>query len=128
MKTFRLPKLNQLFEVMEIRGVKVFVHWSVLLIGAIILLGAFEEPWIAFAVLGAYYRVIMLHECGHIVAVQRKGCAMELYPLWESPASANLTLDTTTASSLGVVLWRGRSSQCRRLFGSKCSAIRDFRR
>ncbi len=36
MKTIRLPKLKKLFEVMEIRRVKVFVHWSVLLIGAII--------------------------------------------------------------------------------------------
>jgi hypothetical protein len=85
MKTIRLPKINKLFKVMEIRGVKVFVHWSVLLISAIILLGAFEEPLIAFAVLGAYYGVILLHECGHMVAAQRKGCAVwsiELYPLW----------------------------------------------
>ena len=55
MKTIRLPKLNKLFEVMEIRGVKVFVHWSVLLIGAIILLGALDEPLIAFV-----YRVCRL--------------------------------------------------------------------
>jgi Zn-dependent protease len=85
MKTIRLPKLKKLFEVMEIRRVKVFVHWSVLLIGAIILLGALEEPLLAFTVLGAYYGVILLHECGHMVAAQRKGCAVwsiELYPLW----------------------------------------------
>jgi stage IV sporulation protein FB len=85
MKSIRFSKLNKLFEVMEIRGVKVFVHWSVLLIGAIILLGAFDAPSLAFAVLGAYYGVILLHECGHMVAAQRRGCAVwsiELYPIW----------------------------------------------
>jgi membrane-associated protease RseP (regulator of RpoE activity) len=85
MKTIRLPKLKKLFEVMEIRRVKIFVHWSVLLIGAIILLGALEEPLLAITVLGAYYGVILLHECGHMVAAQRKGCtvwSIELYPLW----------------------------------------------
>jgi hypothetical protein len=29
-KTMRLQKLNNLFEVMEISGVKVFAHWPVL--------------------------------------------------------------------------------------------------
>jgi len=78
----RLPKL---FEVMEISRVKVLVHWSVLLIGAIILIGAVKEPLLSFVVLFSYYGVILIHECGHMVAAQRKGCAVwsiELYPLW----------------------------------------------
>ena len=81
----RFPKLNKLIEVMQIRGVKVSVHWSVLLIGAIIVLGAVEDAPLAFTVLGSYYGVILLHECGHMVAAQRKGCAVwsiELYPIW----------------------------------------------
>jgi membrane-associated protease RseP (regulator of RpoE activity) len=81
----RLPKLNKLFEVMEIRGVKVFTHWSVLLIGAIILMGALEEPVLAVTVLVSYYGVILIHECGHMIAAQRKGCrvwSIELYPIW----------------------------------------------
>src|SRR5438132_13020853 len=76
MRTFRLPKFNKLIEVMEIRGVKVLTHWSVLLIGAVIFLGALEEPLLAFAVLAAYYGTILIHECGHMVAAQRKGCAV----------------------------------------------------
>ena len=84
-KTMRLPKLNKLFEVMEIRGVRVFAHWSVLLIGAVILIGALEEPLLAVTVLAAYYGVILIHECGHMIAAQRKGCrvwSIELYPIW----------------------------------------------
>src|SRR5467141_3488168 len=83
--TMRLPKLNKLIEVMQIRGIKVFVHWSVLLIGAIILLGAVEDAPLAFTVLSSYYGVILLHECGHMVAAQRKRCpvwSIELYPIW----------------------------------------------
>jgi hypothetical protein len=81
----RFLNLKKLIEIMQIRGVKVFVHWSVLLIGAIILLGAVEDAPLAFTVLGSYYGVILLHECGHVVAAQRKGCAVrsiELYPVW----------------------------------------------
>jgi hypothetical protein len=97
MKSIRFPKLNKLFEVMEMRGVKVFVHWSVLLIGAVILLGAFDDPSLAFAVLGAYYGVILLHECGHMgEGVQ---CGPSSYTQsGESHALANPTLDMTTAS------------------------------
>jgi Zn-dependent protease len=77
--------LKQLVEVMEIRGVKVRVHWSVLLIGGIILASAFSEPALAFTVLGSYYAMILVHECGHMIAAQHRGCAVwsiELYPIW----------------------------------------------
>lgn len=81
----RTLKLNRLYEVMEINGVKVFAHWSVLLIGAVILFLATSEPAVAFAVLGSYYGVILLHECGHMIAAQRRHCtvwSIELYPIW----------------------------------------------
>src|ERR1700687_626383 len=80
----RIPRLK-LIEIMEIKGVKVFFHWSVLFIGGLILLGAVEDPRLAFTVLAAYHAVILLHECGHMVAAQRKGClvtSIELYPIW----------------------------------------------
>ena len=52
---------------------KVFTHWSVLLIGAIILMGALEEPVLAVTVLVSYYGVILIHECGHMIAAQHQG-------------------------------------------------------
>jgi membrane-associated protease RseP (regulator of RpoE activity) len=69
---------------MEINGVKVFAHWSVLLIGTLILFGAIERPSETLAAWAAYFSVILLHECGHMVAAQWKGCevtAIELYPI-----------------------------------------------
>ena len=69
----RIPRLK-LVEIIEINGVKVFFHWSVLLIGGLILLGAVEDPRLAFTVLAACYSVILIHECGHMVAARCKGC------------------------------------------------------
>lgn len=76
---------SKLLQIMEIKGVKVFAHWSVVLIGTIVLLGGVQEPLLAFAVLAAYYGLILIHECGHMIAARRKGCAVwsiELYPVW----------------------------------------------
>ncbi|MGC1614403.1 MAG: site-2 protease family protein [Candidatus Acidiferrum sp.] len=80
-----MAKFKRLIEVMEGRRVKVFVHWSVILIGAVILCGAVEDPLLAFTVFAAYYGVILLHECGHMIAAQRRGCtvfSIDLYPIW----------------------------------------------
>jgi Zn-dependent protease len=81
----RPQHLPRLIEVMQIKRVRVFVHWSVLLIGAIILIRAFDDPLQAFTILGGYYGVILLHECGHMIAAQRRGSfvsSIELYPIW----------------------------------------------
>src|SRR5260370_4753261 len=61
----RPPKLNRLYEVMEINGVKVFVHWSVLLISAVVLLGAISEPATALAGPPAYLWAVFLHHSGY---------------------------------------------------------------
>jgi Zn-dependent protease len=81
----RPPELKRLYEVMEINGVKVFVHWSVLLIGAVVCIGAISEPATAIPGLICYYGVILLHECGHMFFAHRKHCtvwSIELYPIW----------------------------------------------
>jgi hypothetical protein len=56
----------------------------VFLIGGLILLGAFENPLLSFTALISYYGVLLIYECGHMIAAQRKGCAVwsiELYPV-----------------------------------------------
>src|SRR5580698_11622216 len=77
--------LKRLYQIMEVNGVKVYAHWSVLLIGCVVLMGAIFEPSTAIPGLLCYYCVILLHECGHMVAAQRKGYpvwSIELYPIW----------------------------------------------
>ena len=70
---------------MRINGVNVYVHWSVFVISVIILLGAIERPAMSLVGLLAYWSVLLIHECGHMIAAQRKGChvsGIELYPIW----------------------------------------------
>jgi len=77
-------KLRKLTEIMQVRGVRVYAHWSVLLVGTLILFGALERPAETFAAWTAYFSVILIHECGHMIAAQRKGyevLAIELYPI-----------------------------------------------
>lgn len=77
-------RLKKLTEVMQIKGVRVYAHWSVLLIGALILLGAIERPAETLAAWTAYFGVLLIHECGHMLAAQWKGyevSAIELYPI-----------------------------------------------
>ena len=57
-------KLRRLTEIMEINGVQVYAHWSVLVIGMLILLGAIERPVETIAAWSAYFGVILIHECG----------------------------------------------------------------
>ncbi len=77
-------KLKKLTEIMQIRGVRVYAHWSVLLIGTLILFGALERPAETLAAWTAYFSVILIHECGHMIAAHWKGyavTAIELYPI-----------------------------------------------
>src|SRR5258708_12019321 len=77
-------KLKRLTEIMGINTVRVYAHWSVLVIWTLILLGATERPVETIAAWSAYFGVILIHECGHMIAAQRKGCevfSIELYPI-----------------------------------------------
>lgn len=81
MASFPVKKLTK---VMEVRGVGVCLHWSVLLVGTLILLGAFERPAETLVAWTCYFSVLLIHECGHMVLAQRKGCMVSgivLYPI-----------------------------------------------
>jgi len=105
-----VTKLKKLMYVAQIRGVNVYVHWSVLLIGSAILLGAFRNPRLTFVVLISYMSVLLIHECGHMIAAQLRRydvLCIELYPIFgftrfEMP---NSKID------LGVIAWGGVVAQ-----------------
>jgi Zn-dependent protease len=76
--------IKRLTEVMQIRRVKVYLHWSVLLVGTLVLFGAVERPAETLVAWTCYFAVLLIHECGHMILAQRKGChvfAIELYPI-----------------------------------------------
>jgi len=69
-------KLRKLTEIMQVRGVSVYAHWSVLLIGTLVLFGAVERPAETLVAWTSYFSVILIHECGHMIAAHRKGYAV----------------------------------------------------
>jgi Zn-dependent protease len=73
-----------LLAVMQIRGVWVYVHLSVLAIAAVMLVGAFERPGPTLVAIVSYFTVLLIHECGHMIAAQHYSlpvAAIELYPI-----------------------------------------------
>ena len=85
MNATHTPKLKKFTEVMQIRGVRVYLHWSVILIGCVILLGAFERPAATLAAWAGYFGVLLIHESGHLIAAQRLGYSVnsiQLYPIF----------------------------------------------
>lgn len=80
----RTLKLGRLTRVTTIRGVDVLVHWSVFAIAGIILLASLKHPLPIIVALACYLGVLLIHECGHMIAAQRLGCRVQcikLYPI-----------------------------------------------
>jgi len=70
--------------VMRVKGVDVNVHWTVFLVGAIILLNAGRKPVLTLVGLLCYLSVLLIHEIGHLIAAQRRGSQVleiRLYPI-----------------------------------------------
>ena len=109
---------------------RVFAHWSVLLLGAVILMGVREMSMLAVTVLASYYGVILIHECGHMIAHNAKDVEVvdRCTQSGESPDLIDPTPISTTASSHGVASLRKRSLRCLFYFGLRCSDTRDFKR
>ena len=82
----RLPiQVKKLTEIMRIRGTPVYVHWSVLLIVALILLNVVKHPAESLLGMAAYLAVLLIHEFGHLIAARRMHCFVEeicLYPVF----------------------------------------------
>jgi hypothetical protein len=78
-------RLEKLTKVMQIHGVHTYVYWTVFLAGAFILAGVLRHPGPTLLGLTAYLSVLLIHEAGHMIAAQRKGCqvlSIELYPVF----------------------------------------------
>ena len=86
-KLIEIPRpirVDKLTEVMRIRGVPVYVHWSVWLIVLLILFNVIRHPLKSGLALAAYFGVLLIHESGHLVAAQKMHCdviSIRLYPI-----------------------------------------------
>jgi len=87
-KLIEIPRpirVDKLTEVMRIRGVPVYVHWSVWLIVLVILFNVIRHPLESALALAAYFGVLFIHESGHLIAAQKMHCdviSIRLYPIF----------------------------------------------
>jgi len=73
----------------------VFVHWSVPLLLAVLILGATQKPLDTILGAIAYIGIFVIHEAGHLIVARRRGyepISIELYPIlgiarFEAPRS-----------------------------------------
>jgi hypothetical protein len=78
-------RLKKLTHVMKVRGVDVYIHWTVFLIVAVFVLGAIQNPGSTLVGLACYLAVIWIHETGHLIAAHRRGSEVfeiEIYPIF----------------------------------------------
>jgi len=77
-------RLDKLTRVMRVKGVDVYVHWTVFLIAGIMLANTIRRPALTLAGMGAWLGLILIHECGHLIAAQWRHCevlSIEIYPI-----------------------------------------------
>lgn len=58
----------------RIRGVRVYVHWSVLVVVGLLALVSFSAPIYAAVSIASYLSIIVIHEVGHAWVARRMGC------------------------------------------------------
>ena len=87
-KLIRIPlpiKVDRLTRIAQVRGADVYVHWSVLVIAAFMLVSATRGAMLTIAGISGWLAIMFIHECGHAFAAQRyhsKVLSIELYPIF----------------------------------------------
>jgi Zn-dependent protease len=65
------------FRRVRILGARVYVHWSVLVVIALIALVSFSSPIHAAVAIASYLGIIVIHEAGHAWVAHRLGCGVD---------------------------------------------------
>ena len=73
---------GRLTALLRIKGVGVYIHWSVFVIAALMFMGALRRPILTIVGIFCYLSVLLIHECGHMIAAHRMGCRVELIELY----------------------------------------------
>ena len=87
-RAFRVPypiKLEKLTLVLQWRETDFYVHWTVLVIAALLLYNSIRRPLLCLLGLGAYLSVLVIHECGHLLVARRTRCqvhSVKIYPIF----------------------------------------------
>jgi Zn-dependent protease len=88
-------RVGRLTRVAQVRGVDVYIHWSIFAIGILVLAGLVRNPAPTVFGMAAYLGLLIIHESGHLIMARRRGYqafSMALYPIfglasYEAPES-----------------------------------------
>jgi Zn-dependent protease len=78
-------RFGRLTRVAQVRGVDVYVHWSIFAFGLVILAELTRKPLSTLAGMAAYLGLLIVHESGHLAMARRRGYqafSMALYPIF----------------------------------------------
>jgi Zn-dependent protease len=78
-------RIDRLTRVFRLRGVDVFVHWTVFLIAAVMVYATYRNPWVTLTAGASWLGLLLLHEFGHMIAARRRHTpviSIELYPIF----------------------------------------------
>jgi Zn-dependent protease len=66
-------RIGRLTRVAQVRGIDIYIHWTILALGVVIL--AISNRGTPATLLGfaAYFSVLILHESGHLIMARRRG-------------------------------------------------------
>jgi len=70
---------------MKIKGVDVYVHWTVLALAGLMILGTLHSPAVTLVGLVSYLSVLLIHETGHLLVAHRRHTevfSIKLYPIF----------------------------------------------
>ena len=87
-RAFRIPypiKLDKLTLVLQWRETNFYVHWTVLVITAVLLYNSIHRPLLCLMGLAAYLSVLVIHECGHLLVARHLRChvdSIKIYPIF----------------------------------------------
>ena len=78
-------RFGRLTRVAQVRGVDVYVHWSIFAIAIVILAELTRKPLSTLIGMTSYLSLLILHESGHLIMARRRGYqafSMALYPIF----------------------------------------------
>jgi Zn-dependent protease len=78
-------EVGRLTRVAQIGGVDVYIHWSIIAFGIVILAGVTQKATVTLFGMASYLGLLILHESGHLIMARRRGYqvySMALYPIF----------------------------------------------
>jgi Zn-dependent protease len=87
-KTLEIPtpiKIERLTRIARVKGVDIYIHWTVFAIAMIILVNSVRRPAVTLVGLLSFLAVMTIHEFGHLIAARLRGhepLHIEMYPIF----------------------------------------------